>query len=331
MHAVSRAVRRCFLMGNDPVSGKNFDHRKAWIEEWLCHFAMNFGIDLLTYSILSNHFHLVLRSRPDVVATWDDTEVAQRWLRICPKRKQKDGSPAEPTEKELNAIRNCPEQLQEIRSRLSDISWWMRLICQRIATRANKEEGAVGHFWEGRFSGTRILDEASLLACTAYVELNPIRAAMAETLEESEFTAIRRRIESMTHPTSPAEDCVDCFLSPLFLDEESAAVGPAANSRGCRCSDKGFLPMRIEEYLSLLDWTARQAVPGKRGTTPADYPPILARMSIEPSVWCELAGNFGRLFSYVAGSPKSVDNYRPQAPSRFYLRSETRELFNTSA
>ncbi|TWT99068.1 hypothetical protein [Neorhodopirellula pilleata] len=34
-HVFSRTVRRCFLMGDDPVSGKNFDHRKRWIEEYL--------------------------------------------------------------------------------------------------------------------------------------------------------------------------------------------------------------------------------------------------------------------------------------------------------
>ena len=60
-------------MVNDPVSGKNYDHRKQWLEDRLKRFAASFGIDLLCFSILSNHFHLVLRSRPDVVATWDES------------------------------------------------------------------------------------------------------------------------------------------------------------------------------------------------------------------------------------------------------------------
>ena len=67
--AFLRVVRRCFLLGNDPVTGKNYDHRKIWIEDQLKHLAANFGIDLLSFAILSNHFHLILRSRPDVVAT----------------------------------------------------------------------------------------------------------------------------------------------------------------------------------------------------------------------------------------------------------------------
>ena len=80
VHVLNRTVRHCFLLGNDPVSGKNFDHRKQWMESKLQHLAMHMGIDLLCYAILSNHFHLVLRSRPDVVAAWDNTEVARRWL-----------------------------------------------------------------------------------------------------------------------------------------------------------------------------------------------------------------------------------------------------------
>jgi hypothetical protein len=78
VHVMNRAVRRCFLMGDDPVSGKNFDHRKFWMQRKLQQLAAYFGIDLLGSAILSNHFHLVLRSRPDIVQTWDDTEGFKR-------------------------------------------------------------------------------------------------------------------------------------------------------------------------------------------------------------------------------------------------------------
>ena len=86
LHISAREVRRCYLLGIDPVTGKNHDHRKIWIEDQLKLLSANFGIDLLALAILSNHFHLILRSRPDVVETWDDSEVARRWLMLCPKR-----------------------------------------------------------------------------------------------------------------------------------------------------------------------------------------------------------------------------------------------------
>ena len=115
VHVMNRTVRRCLLMGQDSITGKNYDYRKDWIEQRMEYLAKYFGIDVLSYSILSNHFHLVLRQRPDIVKTWSDTEVAQRWLMLCPKKKNKDGSPKDPTEPQLNAIRNNPAKLQEIR------------------------------------------------------------------------------------------------------------------------------------------------------------------------------------------------------------------------
>ena len=79
VHVCSRTVRRCFLFGDDPLTGRNYDHRKVWIEDRLEHFAAQFGIDLLAYSVLSNHFHLVLRNRPDVVATWQTESSIFAW------------------------------------------------------------------------------------------------------------------------------------------------------------------------------------------------------------------------------------------------------------
>ena len=329
VHVMNRVVRRCFLLGDDPVSGKNYDHRKVWIEELFQHFSSCFGIDLLAFAILSNHFHLVLRSRPDVVETWDDTEVARRWLRLCPLRKTKDPAEAPgPSEAELNSIRNDAQRVAEIRARLSDISWWMRLLCQRIAMRANAEERELGKFWQSRFRAIRILDEASLLACAAYVDLNPIRAAMAETLEESDFTSVQRRIEARQANDSSA----DRFLARLCLDERDTEPGPCCSITEDRCSDKGFLPMPLTAYLQLLDWTAREVTTGKRGKTPKHLAPILVRLGLSADTWCSMVEQFGRLFYHVAGQLQTVEQYRsPVRNRRFHVRSAARQIMTTAS
>ncbi|TWU03457.1 hypothetical protein Pla100_03840 [Neorhodopirellula pilleata] len=362
-HVCTRTVRRCFLMGQDETSGRNFDHRKVWIEEYLKHFARYFSIDLLGFAILSNHAHLILRTRPDVVATWSNEEVARRWMMLCPHRKNADGSPCQPTEPEIKSIAGCPVKTKEIRERLSSISWWMRLLCQRVAMRANREEDEAGRFWQDRFHATILTDEAALLACVAYVDLNPIRAAMCEKLEDSDHTSVQRRIEAQRSEDQSSEDqssedqssedqrseaqrsedqsseaqCVeesnpdretaDSFLAPLSIDQQSDPVGPCVSSSAFRCSDRGFLAMSLEDYLLLLDWTARQSVDGKRGTTPVCVPPILQRLGIAQSSWCELVSDFGKLFSCVAGKPTVVDSMRtPHGHRRMYLRRRAREL-----
>ena len=375
VHVMNRTVRRCFLFGEDSVSGKNFDHRKIWIDEQLAHQARYFGIDLLCQAIMSNHFHLVLRSRPDVVKEWSDEDVARRWLMLCPERRDEKRQPLEPTEFEINSIVNNKEKLATVRSRLSDISWWMRLLSQNIAQRANREDNEVGKFFQARYRAVRLLDETAILACAAYVDLNPIRAAIAETIEESHFTSGQKRCCEVNRRCSVASvqcsgktearvetggdsDGRECkapssglsatfspeagekgqgeasksarHLAPVQLRGGTSGIGPCANKRGIRCSNKGFLPMSTADYLSLLDWTARQTHAGKRGSTPKQFAPLFDRLGISAEIWCRLVKDFGKLFSVVAGQPSRIDEHRTGNSSRrFRTRTETRELLAT--
>jgi hypothetical protein len=137
-----------FSVRDDPYSGESYEHRRQWIRDRLEFLAGIFGIDCLTFTIMSNHIHLVLRSRPDVVATWSDEEVARRWLRLFPPRREQDASPAEPTPAEIAAIVNQAHVLAQRRRRLSDVSWWMKCTTETIARRANREDRCTGHFWE---------------------------------------------------------------------------------------------------------------------------------------------------------------------------------------
>ncbi len=326
-HCINRCVRRCFLCGHDPVSGQNYEHRKRWLEVRLRFLAGCFGIDVLGFAILDNHFHVILRNRPDVVATWTDDEVARRWLRLCPVRKTPEGEPEEPTDAEIAAITGLPERLAEIRLRLSDISWLMRMATEPLARRANQEDEVTGRFWEGRFKSVKLCDEAAILACGVYVDLNAIRAGLAKTPEESDFTSAQRRIEALTgehsgqatESPSLAAPSPDDWLAPLSLDEAVAPPGPMPSAGTARCSDRGYLPMSVEAYLELLDWTGRRLVGGKRGSIPPGVAPILARLNIAEDDWLELSSNFGRLFQRVAGRPRSVLHLRTRQGHGFRL------------
>lgn len=331
VHVTTRCVRRAFLCGNDPYSGKSYEHRRQWIRDRLEFLASIFAIDCLTYAVMNNHIHLVLRSRPDIVRTWSDQEVARRWLQLCPQRKDKDGQAAEPSEPELNMITGDPRRVAKLRIRLSDISWWMARTAEKIARMANREDDCTGRFWEGRYGAQLLLDEASLLACAIYVDLNPIRAALAETPEQSLFTGARDRIDDLranqnkanrekharnrTGPSKPGRSRAwersrrrvkSGWLSPLQINEQDDPVGVDASGCGRRASLKGFLSMPLVRYLELLDWTGRQLHGDKRGSIPDHLAPILQRLGIQSNSWCELVRKFGRLFKRAAGSAESI-------------------------
>ena len=82
IHVVSRCVRQAFLCGEDRHTGRCYEHRREWIRERLELQASVFAIDCLTFTVMHNHIHLVLRSRPDVSQTWTDREVARRFLKL---------------------------------------------------------------------------------------------------------------------------------------------------------------------------------------------------------------------------------------------------------
>ena len=193
LHVCQRCVRRAYLAGVDDDSGKDYSYRKEWIRQRIEKLASVFSVDILSYAILSNHLHIVLRNRPDVVKTWSDKQVALRWLQIFP-GKRIDEQLGDPTTSDVDALAKDAERLALVRKRLSDISWFMRALSEPIARIANRDDKCTGSFWEGRFRAQRIIDEAALLACCMYVDLNPIRAAMAESLEKSEFTSAYDRI-----------------------------------------------------------------------------------------------------------------------------------------
>jgi hypothetical protein len=80
-------------------------------------------------------------------------------------------------------------------------------------------------------------DEASLLACAAYVDLNPIRAAMAMTLESSDHTSVQTRIKAMTTKDVDVKDKeedppADAFLSPLTINKQTDPIGPVPSRHG---------------------------------------------------------------------------------------------------
>jgi hypothetical protein len=200
VHCIQRCVRQAYLCGVDHATAKNYDHRKEWIRRRIELLSAVFSIDVLNYAILSNHMHVQLRARPDLVSALSDREIALRWLQAFPGRQIED-SLANPTESDIEKLLAQKDHVTKIRGRLSDISWFMRAWCEPIARKANREEGKTGRFFEGRFKAQRIVDEAGLVACSVYIELNQVRASMADSIEESQYSSGNDRLRGANGET----------------------------------------------------------------------------------------------------------------------------------
>lgn len=195
-HCMARCVRRAFLFGDDFVTSKNYDHRKQWVVNKIAELSEIFTIDICAYAVMSNHYHLVLKVNIEEEKALSDYDVLKRWTQLF------NGNPL--ANKVLSGIEGLEpgedfvlaELVKEWRGRLTDISWFMRCLNETIAKMANKEEGIRGRFWEGCFKSQALLDDVAVIACMAYVDLNPVRAAMANTPEESGFTSIQERIRT---------------------------------------------------------------------------------------------------------------------------------------
>ena len=145
-HCWQRCVRRAYLLGKDPLTGKDHSHRREWFIERLRLLVSCFAIDVAFEAILSNHFHLVLRTNPRLVKRMGDFEVARRWLRVYPGKRVLDGNWIEPTDKQIEALVANKAKLAVVRKQLSSISSFMAALSEYIARRANADDGCDGRF-----------------------------------------------------------------------------------------------------------------------------------------------------------------------------------------
>jgi REP element-mobilizing transposase RayT len=279
-HCVSRCVRRAWLCGEDPVSGRNFDHRRDWVEARLIDLAESFAVGLYAWAVMGNHTHVVLRIDPGQVWSWSAVQVAQRWARLA---RTLGPEPDERVEARIQALLEQPKRLAEVRLRLGSLSWFMRYLNECIARQANAEDGCGGRFWEGRFRCQALLDDQAVLACMTYVDLNPIRAGLAEDLGSSDFTTIQRRLRQLERDP----DVADTALEPM------AGEGVAAG-------------ISLRAYVELVDWSGRIARSDKRGVIEATIPAALERIRGSPDWWRACVLRIEAVFRTAVGTPGSL-------------------------
>ncbi len=285
-HCISRCVRRAFLCGSDGDS-KSYEHRREFIENRLRLLASIFAIDICSYAIMHNHYHVVVKIRSS--DDWSMDRVIQHWLTLHkgPLLVQRYHAGDTLDSVEYKTVTDIVEVWRE---RLQSLSWFFKCLNEPVARQANKEDRCTGHFWESRFISQPLLTEEAVLSCMAYVDLNPIRAKIAQTPEGSEHTSIRERIVQQFDLAEaikgqPLASPFDLPLAELAKFEDAVTI-----------HDQQGILYSLSDYLQLVDYTGRIIRKGKRGAIDNNLPPILSRLGISSSEWLQNSQYFERLF-----------------------------------
>lgn len=244
---------------------------------------------------MSNHTHIVLHVDPNEVQAWPDEEVARRWLSVFPGA-LRDAQTEQHKEYIVLGLRSDPERMKEIRSRLGSLSWFMRALNEPIARWANKEDGCSGRFWEGRFKSQALLEEQAVVGAMAYVDLNPVRAGMSDSLDDSDHTSVQSRLKERSDTNLLSSALLNRPLKPVAGLDADALFGMTESS-----------------YLELVQWTGEQAHPIKRGKltpgteTAADKPPeILWTLAKHPKQWMRQVQGTELLYYRAIGSAEAL-------------------------
>lgn len=250
-HCFSCCIQQELLL--DDGSG-----RRAWIQDLCATLGRALAVDIHSFTVMHNHFHIILTTRPDLVREWSDEEVARRDLLVCPgtwKRRLKgikDGTP--PLEEEIAAFVADTKRLEIARFRLSNLSWFMSRLKEPIARRANKESGKRGHFWEGRFESISVVDNPGLLLTSIYVDLNQVRAGMVDHPEDAPYTSFAYRLRP--------------FIKHMPVTQARYEISLAE-----------FENVTLEMYAGWVDHEARRLKSGKKAMR-EDAPPIAERLGL---------------------------------------------------
>ncbi len=282
-HCMTRCVRQAFLFDTSGPCTRDYADRRTWIEQRLFELCDSFAVGLFAWAAMSNHCHVVLLVDPLKPRSWSDEEVAAKWCRIT----QFPGRRVEPSklrQREAALLKDA-RRLAEIRERLGSLSWFMRFLNEGIARRANREDGCKGHFWDGRFKSQNLLDDRAALAAMVYVDLNPVRAGVAQQLSDSVFTSVRWRLQRL----AAGRDALNSPFTPIAgsVDEPRPSL-------------------RVMSYLRLITWTGRRLHHRHRGRLRPWPPNGLITPGNESEWWLRVASGLEEAFACFVGTPGNL-------------------------
>jgi len=176
-HCLSRVVDRRFVLGEE---------EREYFVGILRKLEAFHGVRVLTYCVLSNHFHLLVEEPDSAERESLDADTVLHRLDIL-----YDRFTVEAVRRELERARSSGsrrwerEILDRYRSRMGDLSVFMKELKQRFTQWFNRRHERRGTLWEERFKSVLVEgDEKALRTMAVYIDLNAVRAGMVDRVED---------------------------------------------------------------------------------------------------------------------------------------------------
>lgn len=224
-----------------PLFGMKWAHRKDWVGEVAGELLRHFRIELYVYAVLTNGLHLVLRPRADLVAELDAEQIARSGHATMPVRGGPRNSALPMDRSLLEQMSETAAWQKEYRQRLGSVSWFMRCLKQRIAQRANREDGSSGHFWDARFASSPLADASAVLAAMVQVDALPYLAHEMEAPGLAPHTSLRARLASELPEPEQA------LAGRLMALSKIASCGPQRPKESIRLTNAQYAHLVLAE------------------------------------------------------------------------------------
>lgn len=208
------------------------------------------GVEVLTYCIMSNHFHVLVKVPSGQPVP--DSELMRRYKVLYPKPTKYQQASIGIMLAQLKAGGEEAEAIRrKLLARMSDVSEFMKALKQRFSVWYNRSHRRYGTLWAERFKSVLVEGRGNpLQTMAAYIDLNPVRAGLVEDPKDYRFCGYAEAVAGVAVATRG--------LIHIWSDHGAKQVDSALQAHrmlifGRHASEAGLPEMTRERALKILD------------------------------------------------------------------------------
>jgi REP element-mobilizing transposase RayT len=226
------------------------DREKEMLRKMLWQVADFCGAEVLTYCVMTNHFHVLLHIPEQV--TLSDTELMRRYKVLYPKPTKFQSASTKVMESQLEAGGEEGDEIRrKLRARMGDVSEYMKTVKQRFSVWYNRSHQRYGTLWADRFKSVLVEGQGNpLQTMAAYIDLNPVRAGIVDDPKDYRFCGYAEAVAGVVEAKRG--------LIHVWSDHGARRIDSALRAHrslifGQRASEPSLSEMTRKRALKVLD------------------------------------------------------------------------------